>query len=121
MSALVIAGRLPGLNEYVSACRSNPHAGASMKREAEAIIGWHIHEQHTQPVPGRVTVTFDWYEQNKRRDPDNIAAFGCKTILDSLVTLGILEGDGWSVVRDINHRFHVDKDFPRIEVWLEAV
>ena len=33
-----ICGKLPSLNEYIEACRRNPHCGAKMKANTEATI-----------------------------------------------------------------------------------
>ena len=35
-----IPEKLPSLNEYINACRSNRYAGAKMKREVEDTISW---------------------------------------------------------------------------------
>jgi Holliday junction resolvase RusA-like endonuclease len=117
---IIIPGRLPGLNEYTKACRSNRYAGAKMKERAENIIQLEIKRQIKVKHIGPVTLNFNWYEPNKRRDYDNIA-FAKKFILDSLQACETLQGDGWKYIRGFSDKFYVDKKNPRIEVEIEAV
>ena len=42
----VILGTLPGLNEYISAERSNRHSAAKMKKQTEYAIGMIARAQH---------------------------------------------------------------------------
>jgi len=113
---LTIPGRLPGLNEYINAERSNKHKAAQMKRQAQETIGWHIKSQ----LPGvkiekPVTMIYRWYEANRRRDKDNIA-FARKFIQDSLVEMRVLKNDGWDEISGFVDEFAVDTANPRIEI-----
>ena len=113
---LVIKGRLPSLNEYVRACRTNEYVGAKMKKDCERDISWAIKAQmrgvhFTKPV----TVFFFWCEPNAKRDKDNIA-FGKKFILDALVKCGVIDNDGWKNVNGFTDQFLLDPQNPRIEV-----
>lgn len=82
--------KLPGLNEYVRACRSNRFEGAKMKRENESAIAFYI--RGLPALSGPVRITFAWTEGNARRDLDNVA-FAKKFILDALVKTGKLPND----------------------------
>lgn len=115
MITLTIYGRLPGLNEYTLKCRQNRFAGANMKKKAEELIGDFIKSQVTVSFEGSVTLDFRWFEQNKKRDLDNIC-FAKKFILDALHNNGIISADSWKGVVGFTDRFFVDKDNPRIEV-----
>lgn len=115
-----IMGRLPSLNEYTRACRTNPHVGAQMKKKAENDIMWQIKKQLEAKIENPVTISYLWIEPNTRRDLDNIA-FAKKFLQDSLVQLGILQGDGWKHIVGFSDAFDVDKDRPRIEVTIETV
>ncbi len=117
IARLTIVGKLPGLNDYIDACRTHAYAGAKMKERQEEIIGWEIKRQKLQPIFAVVTVHFHWVEQSRRRDMDNIA-FAKKFILDALQSTGILKGDGWRQIRGLSDTFSVDKDRPRIEVTI---
>lgn len=112
---LIIDGGLPSLNEYTKACRSNKFAGANMKKSAEAIIRNYIFLQSLKPLKGKVKLAFRWYEQNRKRDLDNIC-FAKKFILDALVSAGIIETDSWRCVIGFTDEFFVDKENSRIEV-----
>ena len=114
---LVISGTLPGLNEYIAAERTNRYKAAAMKREAESLVlraakqclrGWKSH--------GPVRMEYTWVERNRRRDKDNISAYGRKFIQDALVKGGYLQGDGWAHIDAFSDSFEVDKGNPRIEV-----
>ena len=114
---LTIPGRLPGLNEYTSACRSNHMAGAQMKQDSQDIVLWSIFSKmrrvrFTKPV----FLLFTFYEKDKRRDRDNVASYARKVIQDALVKAGTLEDDGWDHVTGYLDRFEVDKNNPRIVV-----
>lgn len=117
---IVIPGRLPGLNEYIKACRTNRYAGAKMKQDAEEAIRWQVQSQLKRKTFDAVALTFHWYEQNKKRDKDNIA-FAKKFILDALQATGTIPGDGWKAVDGFIDRFYVDKSNPRVEIEIEAV
>jgi Holliday junction resolvase RusA-like endonuclease len=82
--------KLPSLNEYIRACRSNKFQGSKMKRETEDLIGAYIKDlpQFLSPVE----IEFHWVESSKRRDLDNVA-FSKKFILDALVKFGKLKDD----------------------------
>ena len=117
---LTIDGRLPGLNEYIAAERTHRQIAAKMKRTVQDEIGWCIKSQKSQPITVPVVLHFTWYEENRKRDLDNIA-FAKKFVQDSLVESGILRGDGWKEITGFTDTFKVDKMRPRIEVEIVEV
>ena len=123
----VIPLKLPGLNEYVRACRSGPYVGAKMKERTQRDIGWYLLD--LPEIRGPVIVSFIWYEQTRRRDFDNVA-FAKKFILDELVQLGKLADDSRRYVRGFTDSFvlgeswgvkliiaEVEDDHDREETW----
>lgn len=94
--------KLPGLNDYVAACRANRFAGAEMKKRVDAEIGLFVRGLPAFDFP--VRITFVWQEANKRRDFDNIA-FAKKFILDALVKEGKLKDDNRRCVAGFEDRF----------------
>ena len=100
--------KLPSLNEYVNACRSNPYVGAKMKKDSEELIGWFI--KKIAPFRNPVEVSFTWIEPNRRRDVDNIS-FAKKFILDALVKNGVLKDDSQKYVRALSDSFQIGKDY----------
>ena len=118
---LVIKGRLPGLNEYIDACRRDPRAGNRMKREAEEIVIWSAKASLRGKIPTPCIMHYAWYEPNQKRDLDNICGFGHKVIQDALVKAKYMPGDGWAHIRGIRDDFQVDRKNPRIEVTFEEV
>ncbi len=97
-----IVGKLPSLNEYIEACRRNPHCGAKMKASTEAAIMPQLASLPKIEKP--VHITFIWQEANKRRDKDNVAA-GKKFILDALQKAGKLINDNNDYIAGFTDRF----------------
>ena len=122
MLMFTIPGRLPGLNEYISACRRNQYAGGKMKKTDQNLVAWYIRQQmRDRRITGPVRMVYRWYEKDRRRDLDNIASYGRKIIQDALVTCRILPDDGWNYVAGFEDSFFVDKKNPRIEVEMWPV
>lgn len=114
---LTIPGRLPGLNEYTNACRTNPQKGNQMKRDAQTAAMWQIKAQlRGCKFQRQVFLLFTFYEQDRRRDKDNVSSFARKVIQDALVQCGTLQDDGWNNVTGYLDRFEVDSEMPRIVV-----
>lgn len=114
---LIIAGRLNNMNDYTSACRTNQYKGAKLKQKNENVVKQAIYEQLGRlRIKKPVRMLYRWYEPNKRRDLDNISAFGRKVIQDALVDTRVLQDDGWRYVKGFQDEFYVDKGNPRIEI-----
>lgn len=119
--AIVIQGRLHGLNEYTRACRAHRMLGAKMKHEDQEVVRWHC--KRLKPHGGKVRMTYRFFEAPARkgarlRDKSNIAAFAVKVIEDALVDEGVIADDGWEVVEGYSCEFFRTTD-PRIEVVIE--
>ena len=118
---LVIEGTLPSLNEYINAERSQRHAAARMKREAQELVSWYIRAQLGSQVASKpVRMHYLWVVPSRRKDRDNIA-FAKKFVQDALVKMGFLHNDGWKYVLGWSDDFDVDPDRPRIEVTITEV
>ena len=103
-----ISMKLPSLNEYINACRSNRFQGSKMKRDLENDIGVFIAKLPKFEKP--VKIHFHWVEGNKRRDLDNVA-FAKKFILDAMVKAGKLKDDNRKCVTAFTDTFSYEKDF----------
>jgi len=117
---LTIPGLLPGLNEYIDAERSykGKYKAASMKRQAQNVIGYMIRTQlRGVRFPRPVVIRYLWVEPSRRRDKDNIA-FAKKFINDALVACGVLPNDGWRNIHTMFDMFSVDATNPRVEVTI---
>lgn len=118
---LIIPGRLPGLNEYISAERSNRYKGAKLKSKSEHIISDEINAQlKGVKIKNPVEIHYLWVERDMRRDRDNVA-FAKKFVQDALVNAGVLENDNYKHVVGFSDRFEVDKLNPRIEVLIKEI
>jgi hypothetical protein len=109
---LWVPGKLPGLNELIGAAKGAGGTGRAysrLKRNwTEAVWALAKAARLAPYDPGaRVYMGFVWYEADRRRDMDNIAAGGRKLILDGLVKAGVLATDGWGGVAGWTDSFEV--------------
>lgn len=114
---LVIPGALPTLNEIIDAAKGHWNNYREMKQAYTNLV-----RLKAAPIPklNQVDVTVTWYCRDRRKDKDNIMA-GQKFIFDGLQAAGKMENDGWKQIRNVNHRFEVDKQNPRVEVEILEV
>jgi len=95
MNRYVIDMKLPSLNDYIRACRSNKFLGAKMKKDIEEQIHYFLLTMPKYNKP--IKIHFTWVEGNKKRDLDNIC-FAKKFILDAMQKYGKLENDNRNYV-----------------------
>lgn len=103
-----IRGKIPSLNEYIGACRTNAHAGARMKSDIEEMIILQL--AHLKPITSPVIIHFLWHERTRRRDKDNVAA-GKKFILDALQKSGKLINDNNYYIKGFTDRFEYGGEY----------
>ena len=116
-----VPGKLPGLNDYVTACRSNPYKGAKAKKDAQELVEWAIRGAGLKPMRPPVEVRFTWVEPDMRRDKDNISS-AKKYVLDALVACGVIGDDNWKwIAGSLPDLYMVNKGNPRVVVELEEV
>jgi Holliday junction resolvase RusA-like endonuclease len=105
------------MNEIVELSKQHWSKYSKLKEQYTQLVALSAHKLPELP-PADYTIT--WYCKNKRQDKDNIMA-GQKFIFDGLMAARKLKNDGWKQVRDVTHRFEVDKDNPRVEVEIKEV
>ena len=110
-----IPGRLPSLNDYVRAERSNRHSAAKIKRETEDMIVALLNGAPSFDKP--VLVLFDWIRDDMRTDKDNVA-FAKKFVLDALQSAGVISRDSWSLCTPFDRRFAINRTNPRTIVTI---
>lgn len=116
---MVIPGRFSGLNEFISANRTqNGHwnAGNAMKQKDQKRICQYLPAVRFKR---KVFIEYVFYEPNTRRDKDNISGYFHKVFQDAMVQAGLLENDGWKQIDGWSDYFKVDQKYPRIEVFIE--
>lgn len=119
---ITIPGRLPGMNEYIEACREHRMRGAAVKKAAQEQCAWAMMDAKRKGVHfDRCDAQITWYEKNSRRDPDNISGFGRKVIFDALQQMGIIDNDGRKQIVSITEFWKIDRQNPRIEITLTEV
>ena len=121
-----IEGQLPNLNDYINADRvmvkNAGHCfskGNAFKQTAQKSVQEAIkRDLGNLAIKSPIKIKYCFFEPNKRRDKDNVAAFAMKVIQDALVKEGVIKNDGWREIESFECYFYVDKDNPRIEVTL---
>jgi hypothetical protein len=116
---LIIPGKLPTLNEIIAESKRHYGQYSSMKARHTEMVALLAKEQNIKPI-SQADFIITWYCWNKRKNKDNIMA-GQKFIFDGLQYAGIITNDGWQQLRNVEHRFEVDKKNPRIEVIILPV
>jgi Holliday junction resolvase RusA-like endonuclease len=114
MEKYIIPLKLPSLNDYIRACRSDKYVGAKMKSRVEQEIGLYLMKmpKHNKPIK----INFTWVESSKRRDLDNVC-FAKKFILDAMVKYGKLEDDNRKHVTGFVDKFvYGDKNEVILEI-----
>jgi len=117
-ATLIIPGRLPSLNAYISACNRAWFIGASFKKKQINLIGLYIISCKIPEFKNPIKAEFSWYEKDMRRDRDNIRSAE-KYVMDALVQTRRLQNDTQKWVRDSLHHIAIDPINPRVEVCLE--
>lgn len=100
--------KLPSLNDYTKANRSNAYEGARMKRQIEHDISVFLLRMPRFDKP--IRIHFHWIEKNGRRDLDNVA-FAKKFILDAMVKMGKLKDDNRKCVTAFTDTFGYGDDY----------
>lgn len=110
---------IPTLNEHDNANRANRYGGASMKKKATNLCATYVKKAMNEgfefgEMP--VKLSFDWYCNSRRVDPDN-RAFSRKYIFDGMQKASLIKNDNWKFTTHWTDTFLVDKDNPRVEVY----
>lgn len=122
IQSLHIPVRFPSLNEYIAAMNRNRFIGNKMKKEFTELTAWYAKKQGLGHFTLPITLSFDYYESNARRDPDNIM-FAKKFILDGLVAAGVITDDNqkWIHGVDYEHWMVVPKEEVGVSVIMTEV
>ena len=108
---------LPTLNETIAMSGSLVHHRSGKrftsynksKQQVQEDLITLMRPLHAEnPIPYPVDLSCRWIRENRRADPDNIAA-GKKYILDALQATDILTGDGWSQIAGFDDSFEIGK------------
>lgn len=112
--SFTIPGRLSGLNEYITAERTNRYRAAKIKKSEMAQVYYSIGKAPKLRPP--VWIRYRYFEKDRRRDKDNVAGWAHKVVQDAIIKRGVIQNDGWAHVEGWTDEFYVDSRNPRIEV-----
>ena len=123
MPHFTIDGTMPSLNEYLAEVGRNPRLGGRLKRDyVNTIIQYlRLSEYRHYQAKNPVIIHYVFYEPNMKRDHDNVASVASKFIQDALRDVEVIADDGWNQVLNYTHDFYLDRDNPRIEVYIEEM
>lgn len=119
---IIIPGRYPGLNNYISALGCNPLKGARLKKDSQYLIQMIVRSSlRGIAIKEPVRIHYTYFEKDRKRDIDNVAGFFHKIFQDALVSMNLLKNDGWANISGFTDDFEISKENPRIEVVIEEV
>ena len=122
MPHFIYYGVTPSLNDYLSATGRNPRAGNNMKQGFVNDLSWCIRKDLKRwKADNPIILHYVIYEPNKKRDHDNTISVIMKYIQDTLQKCGVIPNDGWANVLNFTHDFYLDRENPRVEVYIEEV
>tara|TARA_R110000744_G_scaffold271950_3_gene384992 strand:+ start:1462 stop:1845 length:384 start_codon:yes stop_codon:yes gene_type:complete len=112
---------IPTFNQFINMERSSRYIGAKKKKVTEQQLVLEMRAQKIKSVGDKdypLNFEYDWYCKDKRTDKSNLIATSVKMVEDAMQKAGIIRNDGWKEVGKIYVDFHVDKDDPRLEVFI---
>lgn len=113
-----IRGKIPTLNEYIKAERTNRYLAAKLKQETQDALGWQmLNGRPPTPLETPQDLAVAFVLKDLRKDYDNVA-FGLKFIQDALVEYGWLRDDSPKYLNPPRVFFAVDKADPRTVIRL---
>lgn len=112
-----IPGVFPTMNSFEHATRWSYRRS---KDNWMRIMVFYIKQANLKPM-GRIRITYQWREKDRRRDPDNFSGMGKKFANDSLVHAGIIADDGWDQIVGWSESWIVDERNPGVELILEEI
>ena len=117
---VVVQGRFASLNQYISALkvrRGKYNKGWQMKKDDMEYLSEFIKSTFNNSKPNvPIRLDYRFYEENKKRDLDNIASYFHKIFQDCLQECGVIDNDNWGYVVGFTDSFYIDRDKPRIEI-----
>jgi len=104
MPAFTINQALPTMNEIIAASKKHWATYSKMKKEYNNLVVAAICDAGCVPLTPhpRVSISCTWYENGRKRDPDNVFA-GIKFVLDAMVDAGVVVNDTRDNISTIMH------------------
>lgn len=105
--------KLENWNDIIKNCRADKYSANRHKQKEMQQIGWFLRRmKKIEKYP--VKISFIWHIKNSNSDLDGKS---CKSILDAMQQLGILENDNIKHIQEINYKAIKDeREYVEIEV-----
>lgn len=104
-----ILSKLPTLNEYIEAERTNRFMASALKKKYTKLCAGYALQMPKLP-DALYDLHIHWQVDNNRHDSDNIY-YACKYLIDGVVSAGKLRGDGRKFIRNIHHTIETGKTY----------
>jgi hypothetical protein len=118
LQRLIVEGYPPlSLNEVIDLAKGHWSAYAKEKKRRTEAVAWLAKSQGLKPVRKPPSLCIWYYQPNRKVEKDNLLV-NDKWLIDGLVLAGVLPSDRWDDYVDLDHRFQIDQDRPRIAVEL---
>lgn len=109
-----IPGASIDLNTYINAERTHRMKAAALKQQETDRITWLLPKQKLE---GRIDVTIQAFQKDRRKDPDNVYFF-TKFLFDAMKAKGMIDNDGQKTIGRITLE-PVELGDPRFEVTVQ--
>lgn len=120
---LIFKTKLPTLNEYILAERTNKFSGAKFKKKYTDIIHYEALQQRQMFSIDKTKchdLEIHWTVTDNRTDSDNYFSIGAKILLDGIVSAKLLSGDGRKYIRNISNTIETGEKYS-IEIVFKEV
>lgn len=91
---------------------------AKMKKEYTDYVSTFLIGKRIKHITTPVSITFEWYEANQRRDPDNII-FAKKFVLDGMVDAKVIVKDSQKYIIGVDESWYVRPNKIGLQVTIE--
>ncbi len=119
MQKLIIPGELPDFNSIIDDSKKHWAVYSKQKKKLTWDIALIIKSQKLKPVRKYpIKIKFIWNCKNRMKDPDNICS-AKKFCIDALKEAQIIIDDSFKYIAGFTDEFYIDKNNPRIEVFIE--
>lgn len=117
MVSIFFPYKFPSLNDYIAKERIHRQVAAKMKKEWTDLVTIEVKKRRLKPFNSSVAITFEWYEENAKRDPDNII-FAKKFLLDGIVKSGLLPNDSQKWILAFDESWYINPKKPGVKVTI---
>lgn len=114
---MLIPFRFPSLNELLSWAQRSPYKYGREKKKFEDGVAM-VALCNGAPAFKEAKISYTFRENDRKRDPSNVASAAIKFIEDALVGCCVLAGDGWAHIESYSVAWELAPGAPGVVVKL---